>query len=112
MRSISCRSACGSYRQPDVPNMHSRLFTVAAGVALALGLCTGVMGCTRRSAQEPQASAPTVSVSYPLQRQVTDYAEFTGQTAPIDSVQVRARVSGYLDKINFKEGAEVKQGDV
>jgi RND family efflux transporter MFP subunit len=43
---------------------------------------------------------------------VTDYADFTGRTAAVDSVEVRARVWGYLDKVNFKEGALVKKGDV
>jgi RND family efflux transporter MFP subunit len=48
----------------------------------------------------------------PIQRDVTDYAEYTGRTAATDSVQVRARVSGYLQKINFKDGEEVKEGTV
>jgi RND family efflux transporter MFP subunit len=43
---------------------------------------------------------------------VTDYADFTGRTAAVDSVEVRARVWGYLDKVNFKEGALVKKDDV
>jgi RND family efflux transporter MFP subunit len=51
-------------------------------------------------------------VSEPVERDVTDYADFTGRTAAVDSVEVRARVWGYLDKVNFKEGALVKQGDV
>jgi RND family efflux transporter MFP subunit len=43
---------------------------------------------------------------------VTEYADFTGRTAAVDSVELRARVWGYLDKVNFKEGAIVKKGDV
>src|SRR5205807_1964619 len=43
---------------------------------------------------------------------VTDYADFTGRIAAVDSVEVRAHVWGYLDKVNFKEGALVKKGDV
>ena len=43
---------------------------------------------------------------------MTDYADFTGRTAAVDSVEVRAHVLGYLDKVQFKEGALVKQGDV
>src|SRR5262249_21867491 len=53
-----------------------------------------------------------VTVSRPVERDVTDYADFTGRTAAVDSVEVRARVWGYLDKVNFKEGALVKAGDV
>ena len=49
--------------------------------------------------------------SYSVERDITDYADFTGRTAAVDSVEVRARVSGYLDKVNFKEGALVKKDD-
>jgi RND family efflux transporter MFP subunit len=52
-----------------------------------------------------------VTVSYPIERDVTDYADFTGRTAAVDSVEVRARVSGYLDRVCFKEGALVKKDD-
>jgi RND family efflux transporter MFP subunit len=51
-------------------------------------------------------------VSCPVEREVTDYADFTGRTAAVDSVEVRARVWGYLDKVNFKEGVLVKKDDV
>jgi RND family efflux transporter MFP subunit len=55
---------------------------------------------------------PVVTVSYPLERELADYAEFTGQTAAVKSVDVRARVWGYLQSVNFKEGALVKKGDL
>jgi RND family efflux transporter MFP subunit len=51
-------------------------------------------------------------VSHPVERDVTDYADFTARTAAVDSVEVRAHVWGYLDRVNFKEGAMVKKGDV
>ncbi|QVL33900.1 efflux RND transporter periplasmic adaptor subunit [Telmatocola sphagniphila] len=51
-------------------------------------------------------------VSYPVEREVTDYTDFTGVLSAVDSVEVRARVYGFLDKVNFKEGALVKKGDV
>jgi RND family efflux transporter MFP subunit len=53
-----------------------------------------------------------VVVSYPVEREVTDYADYTARTAAVDSVEVRARVGGYLEKINFKEGILVKKGEV
>jgi RND family efflux transporter MFP subunit len=53
-----------------------------------------------------------VTVSYPLEREVADYADFTGQTAPVKSVDVRARVWGFLQSVNFTEGALVKKGDL
>jgi RND family efflux transporter MFP subunit len=84
------------------------------GIASALvpGLCLALAGCARAPSEAPAAVRPPVTVSYPVQREVTDYADFTARTAAVDSVELRARVSGYLDKVNFKEGALVKKGDV
>jgi hypothetical protein len=89
---------------------HRRIFRL--GFALFLGTCIGLTSCSRGPTDGSKPSLPTVTVSYPLQREVTDYDEFTGRTAAVDSVQVRARVSGYLEKINFKEMAEVKEGEL
>jgi RND family efflux transporter MFP subunit len=83
-----------------------------AGAALALGFSLGLAGCARPPSQAPAAAPPPVTVSYPVEREVTDYADFTARTAAVDSVELRARVSGYLDNVNFKEGALVKKGDV
>jgi RND family efflux transporter MFP subunit len=77
---------------------------------LALGL--GLAGCGRAPSTAPEAAPTPVTVSRPVERDVTDYADFTGRTAAVDSVEVRARVWGYLDKVNFKEGALVKKDDV
>jgi RND family efflux transporter MFP subunit len=77
-----------------------------------LGLWLGLAGCSRRPSEVPVAPPMPVTVSQPVDQYVTDYADFTARTAAVDSVEVRARVWGYLDKVNFKEGALVKQGDV
>jgi RND family efflux transporter MFP subunit len=77
---------------------------------LLLGIALGLAGCERPTAEVPAAPA-AVSVSLPVERDVADYADFTARTAAVDSVEVRAHVWGYLDKVNFKEGAMVKKGD-
>jgi RND family efflux transporter MFP subunit len=82
------------------------------GSALALGLCFAATGCARKPAETPSAPPLVVSVSRPVERNVTDYVDFTARTAAVDSVEVRAHVWGYLDKVNFKEGDLVKNGDV
>jgi membrane fusion protein, multidrug efflux system len=81
------------------------------GLGLLLGSCLGLAGCARTE-EAPGKPLPTVTVSYPLQREVTDYQDYTGRTAAVESVQVQARVTGYLDKIYFREGAEVPEGTV
>ena len=55
---------------------------------------------------------PAVTVSEPVKRTVFDYDEYVGRFTAINSVEVRARVSGYLDKLHFKDGQLVKQGDL
>jgi RND family efflux transporter MFP subunit len=79
---------------------------------LLFGLCVGLVGCGRAPSGAPEAAATPVTVSRPVERDVTDYVDFTGRTAAVDSVEVRAHVWGYLDKVNFQEGALVKKGDV
>jgi multidrug efflux system membrane fusion protein len=59
-----------------------------------------------------EAKPLVVPVSVPVARQVTDYGHFTGRTSAVSSVELRARVTGYLTKVAFKEGSEVRQGDV
>src|SRR6516162_6371393 len=86
-------------------------FPHLAGAALVLGCCLGLTGCGRPPLPPPPPP-PSVSVSHPVEREVTDYADFTSRTAAVDSVELRARVSGYLDRVNFKEGAVVKKGDL
>jgi RND family efflux transporter MFP subunit len=81
------------------------------GLGLFLGSCLGLAGCSLAPEGPPGRSPPTVTVSYPLQREVTDYQDYTGRTAAVDSVQVQARVTGYLDEIYFTEGAEVRGDD-
>jgi len=53
-----------------------------------------------------------VTIAKPVEREVVNYQEFTGNTAAIKSVDIRARVSGYLDKVGFDEGAIVKAGQM
>ena len=62
------------------------------------------------TAAEPPA--PEVPVVRPVVREVTDYEDFAGRTEASAAVEVRARVTGYLDKVLFKDGDDVKKGDV
>jgi multidrug efflux system membrane fusion protein len=69
-------------------------------------------GCQANKPKVAPAEAPAVPVSHPLQREVTDFVDFTGRTEAVHSVDIRPRVTGYLVEMPFKEGAEVKQGDL
>ena len=79
-----------------------------SGVLLS---CMAIFGCGGRPPAPPPPKTPEVVVSLPVVKEVTDFEDFTGRTEAVATVQVRARVSGYLDKILFTEGREVKEGD-
>lgn len=71
-------------------------------------------GCQSKSADASAPSAPPppmVTVAKPVTRNVVHYAEFSGTTEAVESVTIRARVEGYLEKIHFTEGAMVAKGD-
>src|ERR1700726_228306 len=89
-----------------------RYSSAFSAAALVLGFCLGLTGCARTPSAAPAAPPIPVTVSNPVERYVTDYADFTARIAAVDSVEVRAHVWGYLDKVNFKEGALVEKGDV
>src|SRR5262249_19899689 len=71
-----------------------------------------VVGCQQEKPQQPAMGPPAVEVSKAVLRDVIDYEEFTGRTEAFETVEVRARVSGHLDKVLFTDGALVKKGDV
>ena len=85
-----------------------------AGLALSLALATLVAGCGQSEAPKQAGGAPppAVTVAKPIQRMLSDYDEYVGRFTAVDSVEVRARVSGYLDSVDFKDGQMVKQGDL
>jgi membrane fusion protein, multidrug efflux system len=77
-----------------------------------VALLTAAGGCQANRAKVAPAEAPAVPVSHPLKREVIDFVDFTGRTEAVHSVDIRPRVTGYLVKMPFKEGAEVKEGDL
>jgi membrane fusion protein (multidrug efflux system) len=84
-------------------------FVHATGVALAAaGLLAGA-ACKEKPFQMPP---PEVTVTPVIQRDTPITVEFVGQTKGFEDIDIRARVDGFLQSINFKEGAEVKKGDL
>jgi len=70
-----------------------------------------VIGCKGEKAKRVMPP-PQVTVVHPVQKEVTRYLEYTGTTAALESVDIRARVSGFLEKICFEPRAKVKAGDL
>src|SRR5712675_1169815 len=58
------------------------------------------------------AGPPPVTVAHPLQKKITEWDEYTGRFNAVETVEIRARVSGFIDSMRFKDGQIVKQGDL
>jgi RND family efflux transporter MFP subunit len=82
------------------------------GVVLGFALAAFVAGCGESQQKQAAPPPPTVTVAKPVKRTVSDYDEYVGRFVAVNSVEVRARVSGYLDGVHFKDGQLVKQGDL
>ncbi len=94
-------------RQPPA-RAWKRLSFWLAGVSALLLLA----GCSSTEAGNNKSKTVEVEIDYPIVDEVNDYEDFTGRTEPTEMVEIRARVTGYLDKAYFKEGATVKEGEL
>ena len=83
------------------------LATVASVV-----LCVAAGGCRRPTTELVKPKEQVVYFSKPIRRNVTDYEDTTGRTEAVKTVEVRARVTGYLERFNFVEGYDVKENDI
>jgi multidrug efflux system membrane fusion protein len=88
----------------------ARIFT-AGMVSLAAGALLLLGGCGK-SGGGAQPPPPQVSVAQVLEKRVKDWDEFTGRLQAVETVEIRPRVSGYIDKFAFTEGSQVKRGDL
>lgn len=70
------------------------------------------LGCGARQAPPSDAGPPVVNVSRPVERKVVDYIDYTGRTDAVYSVDIRPRVTGYLTKMPFTEGSDVKKDEL
>lgn len=98
---------------PDAlpPSPNFRAFRL---VFLALWLLTGLVACGESAPPPSPGSMPPLPVKTvrPLSREVLDWDEYTGRIEAVESVDIRARVSGYLEQVRFKDGDKVRKGDL
>ncbi|WP_061782772.1 efflux RND transporter periplasmic adaptor subunit [Shewanella putrefaciens] len=88
-------------------NKPLRIMMLTAVAAFVLSACG-----EQTTQQGPAPTAPKVDVAQVLHERVTEWDEFTGRLQAPESVTLIPRVSGYIESVNFKEGALVKKGDV
>ncbi|MBV9347461.1 MAG: efflux RND transporter periplasmic adaptor subunit, partial [Pseudolabrys sp.] len=86
-------------------------FTHRIALLLAAAASLMLAGCGDSQKQQA-APPPPVTVASPIKRTVVDYDEYVGRFVAVNSVEVRARVSGYLEAVHFTDGQLVKQGDL
>ncbi len=90
---------------------HTPFFRLAPSL-LALGTTFVLfVGCSRPAAQQ-QPPPPAVTVAQLEGKEVIEWEEFTGRTEAVESVEVRPRVSGYIQEVRFQSGQLVRKGDV
>ena len=86
---------------------------LCAGLLLLAGMA-GIAGCGQANSQTARPPTPITEVVYdtPITQTVTDFEDFPGRTDAIYTVEVRARVSGYLKRVYFHDGQEVRKDDL
>jgi multidrug efflux system membrane fusion protein len=81
-------------------------------VFLSVGLVGASNGCRQAAAPQDNSKLPVFAVSNPVQREVTDYVEYTGRTGAKEAEEIKARVTGLLVDFPFEEGKEIKKDAV
>jgi RND family efflux transporter MFP subunit len=96
---------------PTSPCDSCRVGTLLAAFAL-LALGSGCDQGNSTQAQQPKAAPPIVAVSQPVEREIVEWDEYTGRFDAVETVEIRARVSGHLTEVLFKDGQRVNQGEL
>ena len=99
---------CSRAKHPPRLALGPRLKGTVALPALLLAL---VAGCQRPAPVLVEPPPPEVVVARPIMRDVAETLEFTGNAAAIETVEIRARVSGFITAVHFEDGQRVERGD-
>ncbi|MGJ8676593.1 MAG: efflux RND transporter periplasmic adaptor subunit [Akkermansiaceae bacterium] len=83
--------------------------------AISLSLLALVTSCSKKddpAAQAPAQQAMPVQVAHPIEKEIVQFSDFTGRLEAVESVDIKPRVSGYIESIHFQEGKRVQKGDL
>ena len=81
-------------------------------LACVTALLAGAIGCEKTTVARTEPPPPKVTVAHPQAKSMVDYDQYNGWVEPLQTVQVRARVRGHIDKVCFTDGQAVKKGDL
>ncbi len=87
-----------------------RIINILRDVSTLICMISLVAGCGKSGGAGQAPPPPQVSVAQVLEKRVKDWDEFTGRMQAVETVEIRPRVSGYIDKVAFTEGSLVKRG--
>jgi len=96
-------------RERPISNWRAGLTLASAAVA---ALTAGCDQSPSQASGQKEAPLPVVSVAKPIEREIVEWDEYTGRFDAKETVEIRARISGYLNEVKFKDGQQVKQGDL
>jgi multidrug efflux system membrane fusion protein len=99
------------YFRPLVMPSYRNLASTSRALPL-VAVALAIFGCGEGPKQQVAPPPPKVTVAKPVERTIVDQDEYVGRFVPVDSVELRARVSGYLDKVHFQDGQYVNRGDL
>jgi membrane fusion protein, multidrug efflux system len=94
------------------PPARSRTRPAFAAVASSLLIAMAFAGCSSEAAPNSAPPPPEVSVAQVLSKQVQQWDEFTGRISAVETVELRPRVSGYVERVAYEEGQDVRKGDL
>ncbi len=104
-------SEVAATRSPVRRSRRNALFAALVSLALLIAAVLGMRGA-RAEQPPPPSPPPQVTVAAAIGREINDWDEFTGHLEAVDVVEIRPRVSGYVERVAFTEGSEVRKGDV
>ena len=102
----------GNFRQVKAALFKKGARKASPAIMVAFGAMAIVLVGCGRSTERAKAAAPSITVAPVEQKEIVEWDEFTGRTEAVDSVEVRPRVSGYIQQVRFQSGQLVKKGDV
>jgi RND family efflux transporter MFP subunit len=87
------------------------MIRIVSLVSLIL-IVNALASCDSKPTSSSAPPPPTVTVSHPLQKSITEWDEYTGRFTALETVEIRARVSGFIHSVHFQEGQIVKKDDL
>ena len=91
--------------------LRHRLSSTVVGLVTTIAAVAILQGCSRPTQPVVDLPPPEVTVARPVAREVIEQVEFTGNAVAIESVDIKPRISGFITKIHFADGQDVKAGD-